>query len=104
MSRIGRQPVPLAAGVRATVTNGKIAISGPLGQAEQAIDRRLTVTVDEAAKAIAVARCDDTRAAKALHGLTRNLIVNMVVGVTKGYVKGIQVVGHRARKRRGLKR
>lgn len=93
MSRIGRQPVPLAAGVKATVMNGKIAVSGPLGQAEQAIDRRLTVTVDEPAKVIRVARCDDTREAKALHGLTRNLIVNMVVGVSKGYVKGIQVVG-----------
>jgi large subunit ribosomal protein L6 len=83
----------LAAGVKATVTNGRIAISGPLGQAEQAIDRRLTVTVDEAAKAIRVTRCDDTREAKALHGLTRNLIVNMIVGVSKGYMKGIQVVG-----------
>lgn len=93
MSRIGRQPVPLPGGVNAAVRDGKIQISGPLGEIGQAIAPQLRVVIDEAKRLLRVERTAEDRQTKALHGLLRNLIVNMVVGVTKGYVKGIQVVG-----------
>lgn len=93
MSRIGRQPVPLPSGVKATLGDGKLHISGALGQIEQAIDRRLRVAIDDEKKVLRVERTADDRQSRALHGLTRNLIVNMIVGVTRGYVRGIQVVG-----------
>jgi large subunit ribosomal protein L6 len=93
MSRIGKQLVPLPAGVKAVPGDGKLQISGPLGQIEQAVDPRLRVVVDEAKSCLRVERSDDERQTKAVHGLTRNLIVNMVAGVTRGYVRGLQVVG-----------
>lgn len=93
MSRIGRQPVPLPSGVSARLGDGTLQISGPLGQIEVPVDGRLRVTVDEEAKTIRVERSTDERLARALHGLLRSQIVNMVVGVTRGYVRGIQVVG-----------
>jgi len=93
MSRIGRQPVPLPNGVKATLGDGTIQISGPLGQTEQAVAPSIRVTVDDAAKAVHIERTAEDRETRALHGLTRSLIANMVVGVTKGYVRGIQVVG-----------
>lgn len=93
MSRIGRQPVPLPDGVSATPSNGGIVIRGPLGQVEQRVDPRLRVVVDEAKRAVRIERTSDDREVRALHGMTRNLIANMVVGVTKGYAKAIQVVG-----------
>ncbi len=93
MSRIGKQPVPLPSGVKVALEDGKLRISGPLGEIEQAVDPRLRVTVDEAQRALRVERLADDRQAKALHGLLRSTIANMVAGVTKGYVRGIQVVG-----------
>ncbi|MBM4037445.1 MAG: 50S ribosomal protein L6 [Planctomycetes bacterium] len=93
MSRIGRQPVPVPAGVKATVGDGTVQIAGPLGQIEQTIAPGLRVVVDDAKKAVRVERTADDRQTKALHGLLRNLIANMIAGVTKGYVRGIQVVG-----------
>lgn len=93
MSRIGRQPVPLASGAKATLGEGKIILSGPLGQLEQPIDPRLRVTIDAQKNAVRVERAGDDRETRALHGLLRNIIANMVVGVTRGYVKTLQVVG-----------
>lgn len=93
MSRIGKQPVPLPSGVTLTLSDGKIQVKGPLGQVERRVDPRLRIVVDDAAKLVRVERTGNDRQAKALHGLMRNEIVNMVVGVTRGYVKGIQVVG-----------
>jgi large subunit ribosomal protein L6 len=93
MSRIGSQPVPLAEGVTAVLGDGEIQISGPLGQLEQAIDSRLRVVVDQEKKLVRVERANEERQTKALHGLTRNLIANMVIGVTQGYTKSLQVVG-----------
>jgi large subunit ribosomal protein L6 len=93
MSRIGRQPVPLPSGVKAVVDDGKLRITGPLGQIEQAVDARLKVAVDDEKKVVRVERTADDRQTRALHGLLRNLVVNMVAGVTKGYMRGLQVVG-----------
>jgi large subunit ribosomal protein L6 len=93
MSRIGNLPVPLAPGVEATLADGKIRIAGPQGALEQAVMPELRVTVDEAGRQIRVERRSEDRRAKALHGLLRNLIANMVAGVTEGYSKSLQVVG-----------
>jgi len=93
MSRIGRQAIPLPGGVKVAPGGGTVQVSGPLGQIELAVDRRLRVTVDAGKACVRVDRADDDRQTRALHGLTRNLIVNMIAGVTRGYVKGIQVVG-----------
>jgi len=93
MSRIGRQTVPLPNGVKATPGNGTIQITGPLGQVEQAIDPRLRVVVDDAEKSVRVERTAEDRQTRALHGLTRSLIANMVEGCEKGYSKAIEVYG-----------
>ena len=91
MSRIGNLPVPVPASVTVEVADGHVRVSGPLGKLDQKVDPRLTVAVDDAQ--VRVERGDDERETKALHGLTRNLIQNMVVGVTEGYQKSLQVVG-----------
>jgi len=93
MSRIGNQPVPLPAGVKATVADGSIEIAGPLGKLTQKFAPSLRVTVDEAGKQIRVERTNELRQTKALHGLIRSLIANMVAGATKAYTKSLQVVG-----------
>ncbi len=93
MSRIGNLPVSLPDGVTATLRDGTIAIKGPKGQLEQRVHPQLRVVVDEAARQIRVERANDLRQTKAYHGLLRNLIANMVVGVTEGYSKRLQVVG-----------
>lgn len=93
MSRIGNMPVTLPSGVEATCGDGRITIKGPLGTLEQGVAPQLRVTIDKANSRIVVERLDEERQSKALHGLLRNLIVNMTVGVTQGYSRTIQVVG-----------
>jgi large subunit ribosomal protein L6 len=93
MSRIGNLPVSLPAGVKATLRDGAIRIEGPKGTLEQAIHEPLEVIVDDEARQVRVERANDERQTKAFHGLLRNLIANMVVGVTEGYSKSLQVVG-----------
>jgi len=93
MSRIGRQPVPLPASVKATVGDGVVQIAGPLGTLTQRIVGAIRVTVEDAPAQVRVERTNEVRQTKALHGLTRSLIANMVIGVTQGYTRGLQVVG-----------
>jgi large subunit ribosomal protein L6 len=93
MSRIGKQPVPVPAGVKVRVADGKVFVEGPKGKLELAHHRNVQVAVDEAGKTVQVTRKDDERQSKALHGLTRSLVANMVEGVTKGYEKKLQIVG-----------
>lgn len=93
MSRIGNLPVPLPSGVTATLGDGKIEIAGPLGALEQKVHPRLRVAIDEGGSQVRVERTSDERQVKALHGLLRNLIANMVTGVTEGYSRSLQVVG-----------
>lgn len=93
MSRIGNQPVPLPSGVRATLGDGSLEIAGPLGKLCQRIAEPIRVTIDEANRQIRLERTDEERQSKALHGMTRSLIANMVAGVTQGYSRGLQVVG-----------
>ncbi|MFO0964834.1 MAG: 50S ribosomal protein L6 [Gemmataceae bacterium] len=99
MSRIGKQPVTIPAGVKVQVSEGKVRVEGPKGKLEIAPHPSMKVTLDEKTKAVLVARPNDERLNRALHGLTRSLIFNMVEGVTKGYEKRLKIegVGYQAR-------
>jgi large subunit ribosomal protein L6 len=99
MSRIGKQPVPYPAGVKVQVADGKIRVEGPKGKLEIAFHPNMTVQHDEAKKVVRVTRPDDERQNRALHGLTRSLIANMVKGVTQGYEKRLKIegIGYQAR-------
>jgi large subunit ribosomal protein L6 len=100
MSRIGKQPVVVPAGVKVKVADGKVQVEGPKGaKLELPYHRNIRVEYDDGAKAIKVTRPDDERQNRALHGLTRALINNMVVGVTKGYEKRLKIegIGYQAR-------
>lgn len=92
MSRIGKQPVVLPKGVTATVgSDNVIAVKGPKGELKQAIDRDITVTVSE--KDVIFGRPTDQIRHRALHGLYRALMANMVKGVTNGYSRKLELVG-----------
>ena len=99
MSRIGKQPVTVPAGVKVQVADGKVRVEGPKGKLEFAFHRNMQVKHDEGAKAINVSRPDDERQNRSLHGLTRSIINNMVQGVTKGFEKRLKIegVGYQAR-------
>jgi len=91
MSRIGKQPISLPKGVEVTRNNGAIQVKGPKGTLERELPRKVQVAVDDGA--IRVERAGDTQEERALHGLTRTLIANMVEGVTNGYSKTLDIVG-----------
>jgi large subunit ribosomal protein L6 len=93
MSRIGKQPVAVPAGVKVRVADGKVFVEGPKGKLEFAPHRNVKVEFDEGAKAVKVVRQDDERLSRSLHGLTRSLVNNMIRGVTQGYQKKLQIVG-----------
>ena len=91
MSRIGKQPIPIPGGVKVSIANGVARVEGPKGKLEQALHPNMKVESD--GKEIKVTRPDDDRQNRALHGLTRALVNNMVVGVTKGYEKRLKIEG-----------
>jgi large subunit ribosomal protein L6 len=93
MSRIGKQPVVIPAGVKVGVKGQEISIEGPLGKLAWGLRPEVTATFDEAKKQVLISRNSDERQARALHGLSRALIHNMVQGVTKGYEKKLEIVG-----------
>jgi large subunit ribosomal protein L6 len=93
MSRIGKIPVAVPAGVKIGVADGGVVIEGPLGKLEGKFRPETTVKFDEAQRRVIVSREGDSRQAKAYHGLTRALVRNMIVGVTQGYEKKLEVVG-----------
>lgn len=93
MSRIGLKPVVLPANVKVAVNDRNVTVEGPLGKLEMQHCPELSVSVDAATKQLVVSRSSEERQAKALHGLTRALINNMVDGVAKGYVKKLEIVG-----------
>lgn len=99
MSRIGKQPVTYPAGVKVQVVDGKVRAEGPKGKLELDVHRNMRVEHDEAGKAIRVTRPDDERLNRALHGLTRSLLANMVEGVTKGFERRLKIegIGYQAR-------
>jgi large subunit ribosomal protein L6 len=91
MSRIGKEPVPIPSGVDVALSDGTVTVKGPRGELSQAIPDG--VTVDIADNEVVVTRASDHRKHRALHGLTRSLIANMVTGVTNGYSKSLEIVG-----------
>ena len=100
MSRIGREPITVPAGVEVTIAEGNvITVTGPKGSITEALCPAMTITLDNGV--LHVARPDDTKANRSLHGLTRSLLNNMVVGVTHGFEKKLEIngVGYRAEKK-----
>jgi large subunit ribosomal protein L6 len=93
MSRIGKIPIPVPDKVKVAVTAGEVAVEGPLGKLKQPFLPLVDVKYDDAGKRLVVTRKNDDRQAKAVHGLTRALLRNMVVGVTKGYEKKLEIIG-----------
>jgi large subunit ribosomal protein L6 len=95
MSRIGRKPVPVPANVKVTLADATIDVEGPKGKLSCTYrkDKQIGVEHDAEGKQILVTRGDDERLSRALHGLTRSLIANMVTGVTTGYSKKLEIVG-----------
>ena len=99
MSRIGRMPIAIPAGVTVEVAeNNKVTVKGPKGTLERVLPAEMGIKVEGAV--VEVTRPNDLKKMKSLHGLTRTLINNMVVGVTEGYTKELEVngVGYRASK------
>jgi large subunit ribosomal protein L6 len=96
MSRIGRKPIPVPTGVDITIETGTVTVKGPKGQLAEQIHRDITVTQE--GSEILVTRPTDRGPHRALHGLSRSLIANMVEGVTDGFVKTLEIqgVGYRA--------
>jgi large subunit ribosomal protein L6 len=91
MSRIGKAPIDLPAGVEITYDDNVVVVKGPKGTLSQDLDPRISVSVEDGV--LTVARDSDEREARALHGLSRALIANMVIGVSAGYSKELQAVG-----------
>ena len=99
MSRIGRMPIAIPAGVTVTIAeNNKVTVKGPKGTLERVLPEELTIKEEDGH--VVVSRPNDLKRMKSLHGLTRTLINNMIVGVTNGYEKVLEVngVGYRAGK------
>ena len=99
MSRIGRMPIAVPAGVTVDIAeNNKVTVKGPKGTLERVLPAEMDIKLE--ADVITVSRPNDLKKMKSLHGLTRTLIHNMIIGVTEGYVKDLEVngVGYRAQK------
>ncbi len=91
MSRIGKSPIPVPSGVDVTLDGRVVRVKGPQGSLEREIPGEITVRQEEST--LLVERPNDERQNRALHGLTRSLVNNMVVGVTAGFTKELEIVG-----------
>lgn len=98
MSRIGKKPITLPAGVTIDVNGSEVTVKGPKGELKEKFSERMTFKVE--GTEVNVVRPDDSKESKALHGLTRTLVNNMVVGVSEGFSKKLEIngVGYRAAK------
>jgi large subunit ribosomal protein L6 len=92
MSRIGRRSIPVPAGVEVSISGRTVRVKGPKGQLEHTVVEPITVERGEDGE-LHVSRPDDERRSKELHGLSRTLVANMVVGVTEGYRKSLEIAG-----------
>ena len=91
MSRIGRLPIAIPAGVDVAIDGQQVTVKGPKGELKHTVASPIEVTIEDGQ--VLVTRPDDERASRSLHGLTRTLIANQITGVTEGYTKGLEVVG-----------
>jgi large subunit ribosomal protein L6 len=96
MSRIGKRPIEVPSGVTVSVEPGRVAVAGPLGTLQQQVPQRMQISQEDGV--VTVSRPTERGEDRALHGLTRSLIANMVEGVTKGFEKRLEIqgVGYRA--------
>ncbi len=96
MSRIGKRPIEVPAGVNVSIDPGRVMVSGPLGELHQQVPARIAIARED--DLLVVTRPTERGDDRALHGLTRTLVANMVEGVTKGFEKKLQIqgVGYRA--------
>ncbi len=96
MSRIGRKPIPVPSGVSIAIGDDRVTVNGPKGELHERIPRDITVAHE--GEDLVVTRPTDRGEHRALHGLTRSLVANMVIGVTEGYSKTLEIqgVGYRA--------
>jgi large subunit ribosomal protein L6 len=104
VSRIGKLPVPVPTNVKVSVTDRTVRVEGPKGQLEQTFLPNVKIEYDTGEKSIKVTREGDERFSRAVHGLTRALIANMVTGVTTGYEKKLKIegIGYQARSDKGM--
>jgi large subunit ribosomal protein L6 len=93
MSRIGRKPIPVPPAVKVAIVDSTVEVEGPKGKLSFKHAAGVDVKFDQASQEILVTRQDDERTRRALHGLTRSLVANMVQGVTAGYSKRLEIVG-----------
>jgi len=93
MSRLGKKPIDVPSSVKVNITAGSIAMEGPKGKLSFGYRPEVSVAFDSENKKLTVNRQDDSRLAKALHGLTRAILANMVYGVVNGYSKTLEVYG-----------
>ena len=91
MSRIGKRPIPIPSGVDVTIAGRRVTVAGPQGTLERDLPGEITMRREDAT--LVVERPDDERHNRALHGLTRSLVNNMVVGVSAGFSKDLEIVG-----------
>jgi large subunit ribosomal protein L6 len=91
MSRIGKMPIPVPKGVEVKTDGSEIRVKGPKGELKRTFDPAITVALDDGI--LTVSRSSDNKDVRALHGLTRSLLANMVVGVSEGYQKELEIVG-----------
>jgi large subunit ribosomal protein L6 len=93
MSRIGKKPIDIPAGIKISVAAQTVNVEGPKGKLSWTFKPQVSLKVDEASKTVTVERIDDERESRCLHGLTRSLVNNMIEGCLKGYVKALEVYG-----------
>ena len=91
MSRIGKAPIPVPSGVEVSISGRQVAVKGPKGALDLEVPGEITVRQD--GEEVLVERPDDERVNRAMHGLTRSLVNNMMVGVSEGFRKELQIVG-----------
>ena len=98
MSRIGKMPITVPAGVTVTIEDNHVTVKGPKGELTRQINKNMKLTMDNGV--ITVERPDDEKESRSLHGLSRTLINNMIIGVTQGFSKNLEIngVGYRAAK------
>ena len=96
MSRVGKAPIPVPVGVAVTIEKNEVSVKGPKGELKRSFHPDMSIVLEDGI--LKVMRPDDERLHRAIHGLTRTLLANMVQGVTQGFDKGLEItgVGYRA--------